>query len=266
MKYLKTYLYSPNEINFINLNLQESYDHIDYFIICEYNVTTVGNDREYIFEKYKHLINPKYSNKILYFKCDLKHITQKSDTDSNIILGLNEKIMRSYFMKCLDFNDNDIIISVDCDEVIYKESYDTIFKEVEQRDCVRIKLNQLFYKPSYHWTDCDFVAPTIAKYHVYKNDFPCHWRNEGYVLDVPHGCHFSWVMEVDDMITKLFSYGHPEYRSFADKAVLESAIKNKIYPFNLNKPFMIEDLERTSNILPKSIQDTFYDVFWNKFK
>ena len=45
MIYLKTYFYTENEIKFINLNLMESYEHIDKFIICEANIHHTGEKK-----------------------------------------------------------------------------------------------------------------------------------------------------------------------------------------------------------------------------
>ncbi len=263
--FLKTYFYTPNEINYINLNLQESYDKVDKFIVCEFNITHTGFKREYIFENYQHLINPLYADKLVYLKCDIKDITRETENDANIIHNINEKTMRGYFVKCFDFNDDDIIISVDCDEIIYNQYYDEIIEEVKKRGTVQLKLNQLFYKPNYHWTDCNFIAPVASKYERYKNEYPSNWRYDGVLINKFVGCHFSWCMSVDEMIYKLNTYSHPEYKSFANKEVLKNAIERKIYPFDLRKPFTINIIDRTSEILPKSIQDTFYDKFWKKF-
>ncbi len=262
MIYLKTHFYTENEINFININLQECYDKVDKFIVCEFNITHTGEERDFIFNNFEHLINPLYKDKLLYVRCDVSDLAIKVGSNENLAHNTNELLMRSYFVKMVDFNDDDIIISVDCDEIIYKESYHDIINGVIKHQCVSIELNQFFYKLSYHWVDNKFVAPTAAYYKYYKYKYPSHWRYDGVLLSGKKGVHFSWCMSIDDMIYKLNSYAHIKYKEFANKDILDGAVKNKIYPFDLKKPFHINVVERESDILPKSILDSYYDEFW----
>ena len=263
MIFLKTHFYTPNQINFINLNLQESYNHIDKFIVCEFNITHTGKHRDFIFTEYEHLIDPRFKDKLLYIPCNILDLAIDADTNESLAHSTNELLMRGYFVKKYDFNDDDIIISVDCDEIIYKSSYDTIINNIKIHGKVSIQLNQFFYKLNYFWKDNKFIAPTGALYKTYKNIYPAHWRYDGVLLEGALGCHFSWNMTVDDMIYKLNTYAHTKYRKFADTEVLNNAIINKIYPFDLNKPFTIEVIDRSSSLLPDSIRDPLFDEFWN---
>ncbi len=264
MIYLKTHFYTENEINYINLNLQESYDKIDKFIVCEFNITHTGAKRDFVFENFRHLINPLYIDKLVYIPCDIANLAVDAKTNESLAHSTNELLMRGYFVKEYHFEDDDIIVSVDCDEIIYNQSYDEIINSVKTHGKVSIELNQFFYKLNYFWSDNNFIAPTAAYYKTYKNNYPAHWRYDGYLLQGKKGCHFSWCMTVDDMIYKLNTYAHVKYQPFANKEVLTNAIQTKIYPFDINKAFTIKVIERDSSLLPKSIQDSFYDEFWNK--
>lgn len=264
MIFLKTHFYTENEINYINLNLQEAYNKIDKFIVCEFNITHTGAKREFIFQNFEHLINPLYKDKLVYIQCDVAHLAVDAHTNESLAHSTNELLMRGYFVKVYDFNDDDIIISVDCDEIIYNQCYDEIISNVKFHGKVSIELNQFFYKLNYFWSDNNFVAPTAAYYKTYKNKYPSDWRYDGILLSGKKGCHFSWCMSIDDMIYKLNTYAHVKYKPFANREVLSNAINTKIYPFDLNKPFTIKEVERTSKELPQSIQDSFYDEFWNK--
>lgn len=264
MIFLKTHFYTENEINYINLNLQESYNKIDKFIVCEFNITHTGEYRDFIFDKFIDKINPIYKDKLLYIPCDIQKLSINAKDNENLAHSTNELLMRGYFVKMFNFNDDDIIISVDCDEILYNQSYDKIIEEVKVNKKVSIELNQFFYKLNYHWVDNNFIAPTAAYYSEYKNNFPSHWRYDGKLISGKMGVHWSWGMQVEDMIYKLNTYAHVKYKKFADKDILNNAIENKIYPFDLNKPFTINIIDRSSNILPDSIRDNFYDEFWNK--
>ena len=91
----------------------------------------------------------------------------------------------------LEFDDEDIIISVDADEIIYGESYEYILDEVKKNDVVRLNLYQFFYKMNYLWEDKDFVSPIATKYKVFRGQYPCNFRDVGKIVSNKVGCHFS---------------------------------------------------------------------------
>ena len=49
----------------------------------------------------------------------------------------------------INLTENDIIISVDADEIIYKNMYTKILEEVNKKGIVRLNLNLFFYKMNY---------------------------------------------------------------------------------------------------------------------
>ena len=120
---------------------------------------------------------------------------------------------------------------------------------------VSLKLRQFFYKKTYLWKDKEFISPIAAYYGYINPKFPNNWRDIGHVTDEFVGCHFSWCMDVDQMIHKLDTYSHPRYRFCADKDLLERSISDKKYPFDANVNFIIEELEENNNIIPKSIRE-----------
>ncbi len=266
MIYLKTYFYTENEINYINLNLMESQEKIDAFIICEFDFTHTGEERELIFEKNKHLIHPDFLDKIIYFPCRIKDKAKYARDNEPLIHQINEPLMRGYFVDLMKFDDDDIIISVDADEIIYNERYDSIIESVKMNGTIQLELNQLFYKPSYHWVNSYFRAPIATFFKHYKNRGHVNWRYDGKLLNGKSGCHFSWCMGIDEMIYKLNTYSHPSNRKFASEEILKKAIETKTYPFDLNKPFAITEIDRNSEVLPKSIRNEIFDNYWKKFE
>jgi hypothetical protein len=253
MIYLKTYFYVEHEIKFLVMNLIESYDHIDKFIICEHNRTHTGKPREFIFEKYRDQFPPELMDKVIYLPCDISEHTVEAYENEDDIHRINEPVMRSCFMTNLSFEDEDIVISVDADEIIYRESYPYIISEVNNNDVVRLNLYQFFYKTTYLWEGKDFTSPIASKYKVFKGQYPCNWRDVGRVVDKKVGCHFSWCMTPEQMVYKLHTYSHPRYRFCADKELLENAIKNKTYPFDPSIDFCIKEVNLNSEVLPSCI-------------
>jgi hypothetical protein len=252
--YLKTYFYVEHEIKFLIMNLMEAYNHIDKFIICECNRTHTGQPREFIFEEHRDKFPQELMDKVVYLPCDISEHTVEAYENEDAIHAINEPVMRSFFMNLMNFDDDDIVISIDADEIIYREAYDYILKETKETGLVRLNLHQFFYKTTYLWEGKDFVSPIAAKYKVFRHNYPCNWRDVGPILSKKVGCHFSWCMTPKEMVHKLHTYSHPQYRFCADEELLENAIKNKEYPFNPDEEFNIRELENDSEVLPECLR------------
>jgi hypothetical protein len=252
--YLKTYCYVPHEIRFLKMNLMESYDYIDKFIVCEFNRTHTGRPKEYIFDLLFDQIPEEYRDKILYLQSDISQHTIEAYDNEAAIHAVNEPVMRSFFMKELNFDDEDVIISIDADEIIYRDAYPDILRYVEKNNLARLNLHQFFYKFNYLWKGKDFTSPIAAKYKVFKNNFPCNWRDVGTIIDGKAGCHFSWCMTPQEMVYKLHTYSHPRYRFCADEDILRNAIESKLYPFDEDVDFDILELKEDDERLPKCLR------------
>lgn len=253
MIYLKTYFYTEHELKFLKLNLLEAFEHIDKFIICEFNRTHTGEPREFIFQNYPDLFTEEEKSKILYFACDISEESRYAKNDENLIHQINEPVMRGNFVKKVSLNDDDIIFSVDADEIIYGHMYPEIIEYVKAKGVTCLTLNQFFYKMNYLWENTTFKAPTVARYQDFKNHYPSQWRYEG--VDFPKivGCHFSWCMTPEQMIYKLNTYSHPKYRFCADLDLLTNAIHNKTYPFDTSVDFQIRELSWSDPLLPGNL-------------
>ena len=256
MIYLKTYCYTPHEIDFIIANLKECYPYIEKMIVCEFDINHTGVKRDFEYTDLKEKVPSNLRDKIDYHACEVFDITARAYEREDLIHSINEPVMRSYFTKLYDFDPLDIIISVDADEIIYGDSIEYIVQQVKMYHTVQLKLRQFFYKKTYLWSDKDFVSPIATYYKAINPKFPNNWRDIGRVITQEYvGCHFSWCMDVDDMIHKLDTYSHPRYRFCAKKNLLQDAIDNKTYPFDENVKFNIIELDQTSNLLPQSIRE-----------
>ena len=69
-----------------------------------------------------------------------------------------------------------------------------------------------------------------------------------------YGCHMSWIMPIENMLKKFHQYSHPEYRKFANRKILEKAIKDKVYVFDLKRPFIIDELNINDDKIPFYLQ------------
>ena len=64
----------------------------------------------------------------------------------------------------------------------------------------------------------------------------------------------SWIMPIENMLKKFHQYSHPEYRKFANRELLEKAIKYKVYVFDLKRPFNIDELMLNDSRIPIYLQ------------
>lgn len=259
MIYLKTIFSSPHEIKYLRLNLKESFDYIDRFIVCEYNRTHIGTERELIFKNYIGQFTEEENKKILYIAADISALAVDGRKDS-AIAHKNELIMRGYFASQIDLSDKDIVFSVDADEIIFKQCYDPIIDKLKKTywpfsQSLLLPMHQFFYRVNYLWEDLIFTHAVACKSSAFK-DYPSQWRDKGKKYSEIVGCHFSWCMSIDEMIQKLGMYAHHhEYAHLVKREILEDAVKNKKYPFEPGRDFKIRvlDINKEHYYYPKSI-------------
>jgi len=256
MIYLKTIFSAPNEIKYLKLNLREAFDHIDNFIICEFNRTHTGEKRELIFERYLDQFSDEELDKIIYIGADISREAKPANGNSELA-HKNEQLMRGYFASQVNLNSNDIIFSVDADEIIFGRYYEQIMDKLSfYNRAIKLPLHQFFYRTNYLWENKDFVAPTVCKASYYKKKYPAQWRYDGKLYPEKVGCHFSWLLTIDEMINKLNSYSHnPEYGHLARREILEEAVRTKTYPFDPSIDFSIKvlDMHKDKQYYPSKI-------------
>lgn len=258
--YLRTIISAHNEIKFIKLHLAESEGYVDCIIVCEYDCTHSGEPRDYIFEQYlkNGTFTKEEKDRIIYVQGKVRHLVKKTHNNAKY-LHKNEKLFRGYFAHHVRLKLNDIIITVDADEIIFRRSYDEIlsnFKRPNSNPIIRLKLWQFFYKPTYLWTDIIIQAPVACRVKRKLFQYPAQWRDEGKLMDNIVGCHFSWFLTIDEMIEKLHSYAHAaDYGHLAEVSILQDAVENKKYPFDESRDFHIKEVDYINN--PEYYPDTY---------
>ena len=170
-------------------------------------------------------------------------------------------------------NDEDIIIDIDIDEIIYKDSYIDLLSELNKANKpISINLNQFFFKNNYLWSNLNFNAPAIYKYKMVKKinkkvkGIDCKYQRYcNQKTSKIYGCHMSWVMPIDCMIKKIYSGAHTKYHHLGKKDILEKAVKDKRYIFDLNRPFHILELDIHDSRIPRYLQkDNIFDYINNE--
>ena len=67
----KTIVSSDNELRCLLMNLEESLENVDYFLVCEANYNVLGEKRDYIFGKYFESMAELQNEKIIYVMEDI---------------------------------------------------------------------------------------------------------------------------------------------------------------------------------------------------
>ena len=141
MNIIDCFMYYDEDIILdIRLNILDKY--VSHFVICEANFNHNGTKRELIFDinKFK-----KFQDKIIYIPLNHqpKNLLRINNEDSQLIKNsktldnalLRENFQRNFlFTKIRDFNENDLVIISDVDEIPNLENFNykskiTIFKQ-----------------------------------------------------------------------------------------------------------------------------------------
>jgi hypothetical protein len=247
MKILKTNFYSNNEVPFILLNLLECYDHVDKFLVYEFNYTKSGIKKEFVdLYKYWDLFDP-YVDKFDYHQVkmdkDLNFVKDESGIGEDIQKIINEPYSRNYFTNMVYLNDDDLIFSVDADEIIYSSAYEKIEGAINENDSP-VKLHMhFFWKKINGLTNKRWGSSCASKFSHLKDKLQTcsfgetrypQWRDEGVNTDFFSGCHFSNCYSSDDEF---------EYRK---KAIYYKPTTEKTTSVDLD-----------SDIMPKKLKETY---------
>lgn len=258
MNCLKTYFYAEHELRFIAANLIEGHEHFDRFIVCEHNRTHTGRPRDMIgWERLRDSLPSHLLSKVEYVPLDISKLTVEAYDDEETIHNVNEPVMRSSFMCVCSLDPDDVVFSVDADEIIYASAYEPAAQIARRDGACLLTLNQFFYRLNWLWEGNEFVAPTVALAKTLQ--FPSNIRYTGTRLPGFAGCHFSWCLTPEQMVYKLHTYAHPRYRFCADLELLTRSIAEKRYPFDESVDFRLRELESGDPMIPLSIQRLIFE-------
>lgn len=241
-----------NELDLLEIRLNVLDPVVDYFVIIEATETFSGKPKELTYEKNKDRFK-KWSHKIIHYiiddipkdEHDMKRRLENpslSPLDREVmtmalgstnvardrqgkinVVWLKEFYQKELIRKALtSLHDNDICFVSDVDEIwnpAVKLDYrsDAIFK-------LRQKMYSYFLnnRSSESW-----IGPLVTQYKNIKHASLNHLRTEKktkYVYVRNGGWHFTNQGGVENIKTKLESYGHQEYNTTNIKSTLEEKI------------------------------------------
>jgi hypothetical protein len=248
---LRIIVASKNEIPFVESSIIEATPHVDEIVVVEHNYTHTGLPKPFNFDSL--VLERDWQNrfpKVRYLKVDLSETICREATTS-AEMHKNEWSMRSSFLDFAEYDKRDIVFAVDADEIIYGSVFSNVIPELSKGKlrlkAFRLAMLQFFYRPNYLWSDLIFKGPVAGHVGLLRRK-KIQFRDYGHEWPQVAGCHFSWQLTVDEMVSKLQAYGHnADYAHLANKELLANAVATKTYPFEPERPFTIVELSRAQS-------------------
>lgn len=275
-----------NEFNIIKLRLNYLKDVVDYFVICESNVTYSGNLKPYYLDEIIESFDENIRKKIIRLKHEVN-----PDYCQNSHWHL-EHNQREFICKNLSsFSSNDLIMISDVDEIPKKEVIENFINL--PNDIFSLKYDAFIYNfntfKSNDWYGtvvCNVEKCIKIGSQKLRDD-----RNKFKVIENA-GWHFTYFGDFESIKLKIESFSHYEVNDekYKNKSNILSSIENKVaywdtsiryneynfnnFPENLKKEIIKTfpklyyksnfDLETNNrflylNLLKKSVTDALYD-------
>jgi beta-1,4-mannosyl-glycoprotein beta-1,4-N-acetylglucosaminyltransferase len=256
-----------NELDLLEIRLEELYDHVDFFILCESTKTHQNKDKPLFF----------LENKNRYKKFLPKIIHKVFEPKSYPYPWYIENEQRNELKNAeFEMSNDDIFLLSDADEIVNTDCIKYIRSNPEKfsnpATCIMqmsyLYINTLIQEPFDHknWRGTmilsknSFDRKSLNEYRVTKENFTYLWNS---------GWHFSFLGGVDKIKTKIESYAHAEFNNnfYTSPDAIETRIKNlqdplgrsgfKLYIENDLSKFPDSSLKFKNLFLEKDENNTF---------
>lgn len=251
-----------NEFDLLDLRIAEELPHIDKLIVVESNYTHSNNSKELLLKN-----NSKYQNE----KIEILELVDAFC--SNYVL--NENFQRDVAIMGKEFNDDDVIIACDLDEIINHKDINDIIEKTLELGLVKIRMPLFYYKinlmKSDNWHSSFAVSGKyLRETKLSLTDIRTIERISG--MEIPYtypskGWHFSFLGNPKQIAYKIQSFFHAEYNlpQFVDEKLIEERIKSKTDPFERLIPGEFDKLIKVNidNTYPETILNNLN--YWEKY-
>lgn len=214
-----------NELELLKVRLDELYESVDYFVICESPVTFQGKAKPLVFEE-NRLMFERYADKLIHLV--IKDMPEGQGEGAN---WNREYFQRNAMRRALsNLSRDDIVIVSDCDEILRQSAIDYL-RSNDGYFTFGMNMYQFFVnmRTSQQWDKVFafsyFLADQIADYNVHRGagrsiveKFP----GQGHYLD-DSGWHFTFLGGVQRVMEKLRAYSHTDgwFRQMGNQGLLE---------------------------------------------
>jgi beta-1,4-mannosyl-glycoprotein beta-1,4-N-acetylglucosaminyltransferase len=246
-----------NELDILELRLNILNDYVDYFVISEASVTHTGEYKPYYFDENKERFS-KFLGKIIHLKIEDTPndfinlpIIDYSTPDGKCLSDINEFIKtqtmrfnrytqpnygRDFYQKecirrgLINCNDDDIIISSDCDEIPNPDIIKNI-QEIISEDNFYMLNQKTYYYYINILKETEWKGSRIGFYKNLKNYSFNELRANKQINIDNGGWHFSFMGGPEKVKLKIKSYSANDLATNHVIQNIENNINNNIDPF-----------------------------------
>lgn len=248
-----------NEFDILEGRLEYLYDYVDYFVLVESNMSHSGEKKSLNYLKNSKRYK-KYQDKIIYFP----FITNRQQYNFNRtpIHGYDfqagswiaENSQRNHITSVLDtFNDNDVIIISDVDEIPHRSCIDIAKNYLDDKSSA-VAIQQILYCYNFSQRHLQPWVGSVFALNSYAKKFGTqHLRNIKH--DIPYisngGWHLTFWGTIENIQNKIKSFAHQELNT--DRYIKSEYIKQKISQgqslFDNEAVFVPEDKTNIDSII-----------------
>lgn len=253
-----------NEFDILEGRFEYLYDHVDYFVIVESNLTFSGNTKPLYFmnnmSRYK-----KYLDKVLYFPFitskDNYNYSRMPAHDRDYSTGPHqcEHAQRNYISKSLELFDDDAIIMIsDLDEIPHTACIN-IARDYFSKGWDRLVVQQDHFSYNFKQKQIvPWIGSSITTNKVAKKETPQGLRNSrhGFGIIENGGWHLTYWGNIEDIQYKINSFAHQELNTleFSDPGHIKERIK-------LGKDMFNRDVNKYAPVNENEIPADFLKIF-----
>jgi beta-1,4-mannosyl-glycoprotein beta-1,4-N-acetylglucosaminyltransferase len=210
MKIIDSFLFF-NELELLEIRLEELFDAVDFFVICECTKTHQNKPKPLHYLENKDKFK-KFESKIIHHIFDPK----ESPYDWYIENEQRNEIKNANF----EMKNGDVFLLSDADEIISKNAVNYIRSNKEKFNVPTTSIMQMSYgyintvveKP---WHHKGWRGTIILPYDYFLQDNLNLWRSKKDSLNrfENSGWHFSFMGGAERIKTKIESYAHSEFNN-----------------------------------------------------
>ena len=238
MKIFDCFIFN-NEVELLELRLNILNDVVDKFVIVEGNSTFSGKKKESSFLKNKDRFE-KWNDKIIYEFADIPDCEVPWD---------REIFSRNYALTLPIFNEDDIIISSDLDEIPNPDAIAQVNDWITDDSHFTFQMNFYMYYLNNYMTD-NWYGTRVATYKYLKDRTLDGIRESteeqskitGPIVD-GGGWHFSYFGGEEMIKHKIASFSHTEHNNEQTLSSISDNVKNNVDLFGRNVSFEVISIE-----------------------
>jgi hypothetical protein len=240
-----------NELDLLDLKIAEELGSVDRMVIAEANMTHQGESKPTYLEG-----NPKYQHP----KIELKILKDQFGPSPR----KNEWIQRNALVT--DFEDDDVFIVTDVDEIIKREDIPGIVEAARTHGLVRLEQNIYHYKINLLAWGGVWIHPlAVTGSYLHQSKLPLTRIRNNTDLGVPiptQGKHFSYLGDPEQIAFKMRSFSHWELNvsRFTDLEQIEGRIRDRVNPLERGVPLRRVELDES---YPRTILE--HPEIWEKY-